>query len=86
MVKRVRSVTPYAMGLAFGMYVLSAFGGLLGMSVIEDITPFKHFEPGYIIQHGAYDLSLVFISLAAIVVSFIASYLLYTHRDIPAVS
>jgi ABC-2 type transport system permease protein len=45
MVKRVRSVTPYAMGLAFGMYVLSAFGGLLGMSVIEDITPFKHFEP-----------------------------------------
>jgi ABC-2 type transport system permease protein len=86
LVKRVRSVTPYAMGLAFVMYVLSAFGGLLGTSVIEDVTPFKHFDPAYIVQHRAWDLPLVFISLAVIVVSFAGSYLLYTRRDIPAVS
>lgn len=86
LVKRVRSVTPYAMGLAFGMYVLSAFGGLLGTSVIEDVTPFKYFDTNYIVQHGAYDLPLVFISLTVIIVSFVASYLLYTRRDIPAVS
>jgi len=86
LVKRVRSVTPYSMGLAFGMYVLSAFGGLLGTSVIEDITPFKHFDPNYIIQHSAYDMPLVFISLVVIIVSFAASYVLYTRRDIPAVS
>lgn len=86
LVKRVKSVTPYAMGLAFGMYVLSAFGGLLGTSVLEDITPFKHFDPNYIVQHGAYDLPLVSISLAVIVVSLVAGYVLYTRRDISAVS
>ena len=54
LVRRVRSVTPYAMALGFGMYVLSAFGDMLGHSVLEKIPPFTHFEPKYIIQHGAY--------------------------------
>jgi ABC-2 type transport system permease protein len=83
-VKRVRSVTPYAMALAFGMYVLSAFGDLLGEAVLEKITPFKHFDAGYIIQHQGYDLPLVLISVAAIVVSVVGSYVLYARRDIPS--
>lgn len=84
LVKRIRSVTPYAMGLAFGMYVLSAFGDLLGEVALEKITPFKHFDASYIIQHQGYDLPLVLISLAAIVVSLVGSYLLYARRDIPS--
>jgi ABC-2 type transport system permease protein len=83
LVKRIRSVTPYAMALAFGMYVLSAFGDMLGEAALEKITPFKHFDPGYIIQHAAYDLPLVLISVAVIVVSLVGSYVLYARRDIP---
>lgn len=85
LVKRIRSVTPYAMALGFGMYVLSVFGDLLGKSILETITPFKHFEPNYILQHGAWDLPLVMISVVVIVVSFVGSYLLYVRRDIPGV-
>jgi ABC-2 type transport system permease protein len=84
LVKRVRSVTPYAMALGFGMYVLSAFGDMLGESALEKITPFKHFEPNYIIQHTAYDLPLVLVSLVVIVISLAGSYLLYARRDIPS--
>ncbi len=82
LMKRVRSVTPYAMALGFGMYVLSAFGDLLGESVLEKITPFKHFDASYIIQHRAYDLPLVLVSIVVIVVSVVASYGLYVRRDI----
>ncbi len=85
LVKRIRSVTPYAMGLGFGMYVLRAFGDMLGESVLEKITPFQHFNPTYIVQHQAYDLPLVLISVAVIVVSLVGSYVLYTRRNIPAV-
>ncbi len=85
LVKRIRSVTPYAMALGFGMYVLSAFGDLLGESALEKISPFKHFEPNYIIHHEAYDLPLVLISVSAIVISLVGSYSLYTRRDIPGV-
>ncbi|NOZ73324.1 MAG: ABC transporter permease subunit [Chloroflexi bacterium] len=86
LVRRVRSVTPYAMGLAFGMYVLGAFGDMLGESMLEKITPFKHFDANYIIKHGNFDMPLVMVSVATIVISVIASYWLYIRRDIPSVS
>ncbi|MBN1581063.1 MAG: ABC transporter permease subunit [Anaerolineae bacterium] len=85
LVKRIRSVTPYAMALGFGMYVLSVFGDMLGESALEKITPFKHFDASYILQHGAYDVPLVLVSVVVIVISLVGSYLLYTRRDIPAV-
>ncbi len=85
LVKRIRSVTPYAMALGLGMYVLSAFDDLLGESILEKITPFTHFEPRYIVQHAAYDLPLVLFSLSVIVISLSASYMLYVRRDIPAI-
>ncbi len=85
LVRRIRSVTPYAMGLGFGMYVLSVFGDLLGESTLEYVTPFKHFDPNYIIQYAAYNRPLVLLSVAVIVVSLVGGYVLYARRDIPAV-
>jgi ABC-2 type transport system permease protein len=80
--KKVRSVTPLSMALAFGMYVISAFGGMLGDVKLELITPFKHFEPGYIITNATYDLPLVLISVSVIIISIAASYVLYAKRNI----
>jgi ABC-2 type transport system permease protein len=83
MVRRVRNVTPFSMALVFGLYILNAFGGMLGEESIELISPFKHFDPNYIIQNVGYD-PLVFVSIAITVVSLIGSYLLYARRNIPA--
>lgn len=84
LVKRIRSVTPYSMGLGLGMYVLSIFGDMLGENVLERLTPFKHFDPNYIIQQGSYDLPLVLLSVSVIAISLVGSYVLYRRRDIPA--
>jgi ABC-2 type transport system permease protein len=72
------------MALAFGLYVLSAFSGMLGDDKLEIITPFKHFDPNYIITNAAYD-PLVLISVAAILISVSGSYVLYIRRDIHSV-
>lgn len=82
LMKRVRSVTPLSMALAFGMYVLSAFGSMLGEDKLEIITPFKHFEPNYIIANAAYDTPLVLLSVSIIIISIAGSYLLYQRRNI----
>lgn len=82
LMKRVRSVTSVSMALAFGMYVLSAFGGMLGKDTLDLITPFKHFEPNYIITNAAYDTPLVLLSVSVIIISIVGSYLLYAKRDI----
>lgn len=86
LVKRVRSVTPYALGLGFGSYVLSAFSGVFGDVKLELITPFKHLDAAYIVQNGAYDMSLVLLNVVVTLVSLVAGYWLYIRRDIPAVS
>lgn len=86
LVKRVRSVTPYSLGLGFGTYVLNAFSGVFGDVKLEMITPFKHLDPTYIIQNNAYDTSLVLLNVGITLVALAASYWLYLHRDIPAVS
>jgi ABC-2 type transport system permease protein len=80
--KKVRSVTPLSMALAFGMYVINAFGNLAGKANLELISPFKHFEAGYIIQNSAYNMPLVLVSLSVIVVSLAGSYFLYAKRNI----
>jgi ABC-2 type transport system permease protein len=86
LVKRVRSVTPYGLGLGFGSYVLSAFSGVFGDVKLEYITPFKHLDAAYIVKNTAYNTPLVLLDVAVILVTILASYWLYTRRDIPAVS
>ncbi len=86
LVKRVRSVTPYSLGLSFGAYVLNAFAGVFGDVKLEYITPFKHLDPVYIVEHTAFDTPLILINLAVTLIALGVSYWLYIHRDIPAVS
>ncbi len=86
LVKRVRSVTPYALGLGFGAYVLNGFSGIFGDIALEMITPFKHLDAAYIVAHGAYDTPLVLLNAAVTLVSLAVSYWLYIRRDIPMVS
>ena len=84
LVKRIRNVTPYSMGLVFGLYMLNAFGGMIGEKSLEILSPFQHFAPSYIIKHAAWDMPLVMISVVIIIVSFVASYFLYARRNIAA--
>ena len=85
LMRKIRSVTPLSMGLAFGMYLLAAFEGMLGEDKLSYITPFKHFEANQITMNGAYDTPLVMISVSVIVLSLIGSYVLYQKRDIHSV-
>jgi len=83
LVKRVRNVTPFSMGLVFGLYILNIFGDMIGKKSLEVLSPFRHFNPNYIIQNAAYD-PLAWISVAAIVISVAGSYFLYNRRNIPS--
>ncbi len=86
LVKHIHNVTPYSLGLAFGAYVLNAFSGVFGDVKLEYITPFKHFDPNYVLQHHAFDTRLLLLNVGISLVSIVVSYLLYIRRDIHAVS
>ena len=81
LVKRVRSVTSFSMALVFGLYLLNAFGSMLGEKSLEIISPFKQFDPNYIIKNASYD-ALALISVVIILISIPSSYWLYSRRNI----
>lgn len=84
--KKIRSVTPWSLGLAFGTYVISAFSGILEDVKLEYLSLFKHFDPGQIIQDLHYNMPVVMLDVALIVVAIGASYWLYQKRDIASPS
>jgi ABC-2 type transport system permease protein len=86
LVRRVRSVTPYSLGLGFGMYVLNAFGSVLAQARLEYITPFKHMDPASIVRTLSLDTPLVLANVAVSAIAIVLSYWLYVRRDIQAVS
>ncbi len=84
--KKIRSVTPWSLGLAFGTYVISAFSGILGDAKLEYLSPFKHFDPGQIIQDLQYNTSLVILDVVLVIMAIGVSYWLYQKRDIASPS
>lgn len=85
-VRRMNSVTPWSLGLAFGTYVISAFSDVLGDVTLEYLSPFKHFDAGTIIRELQYDLPLVLLDVVLILVAVGLSYWLYQKRDISSPS
>ncbi|MFV1950313.1 MAG: ABC transporter permease subunit [Anaerolineales bacterium] len=82
LMKRVRSVISLSMALAFGMYILNVFGSMLGEDKLEIISPFRHFDPNYILANGNYDFPLFMVSVVVILAAVPLSFLLYQKRNI----
>lgn len=81
-VKKIPSVISYSMGLGFGMFILSSLGKMLSSKFLDVLSPYNHFDPGFILIDGTYDLIPTIISVSIIITSLIASYFLYLRRNI----
>jgi ABC-2 type transport system permease protein len=85
-VKKIKGVLSYAMGLAFGMYIIAATSSIIGEDRLSYITPFKHFEANAFVMEGKYDPVMIIISGTVMVVTVAASFFLYNRRNIKTVS
>jgi ABC-2 type transport system permease protein len=81
-VNKIRSVLSYSMALAFGTYMINAIRGILDSDLLGIFTPYYYFEPNYILEQSNLNGGMVAISLAIIVMSLVASYILYRKRNI----
>ncbi|MDD2521944.1 MAG: ABC transporter permease subunit [Anaerolineaceae bacterium] len=81
LLRKVRSVTPWSLGLAFGTYVLSVFSGVFEDLKMEYLSPFKHFDPGKITQSGL-DMRLIAIDIFVVLAVIALSFWLYQRRNI----
>lgn len=83
--QRIKSPTIFALGIALGFFVLGMLSGVIESDTLALLSPFKHFDPNYIMMHQGYDALPMAISLLAAAVFLAASFLLYTRRDVHSV-
>jgi len=82
MLRRIRSVLSFSLGLAFGTYILNTVRAIVGGKTLGYLSPFYHFDPAVILAQGKINIPMVSISLLIIICSLIATLVLYTRRDI----
>jgi ABC-2 type transport system permease protein len=85
--KKIKTVLPISLGVVFGFYFIGAFLVTDNSDKVERIfSPFKYFDVIYIIDNAGYEVFYMIIGAAIVVVSIVASYIIYNKKDIHAVS
>jgi len=85
--KKIKNVLPISLGFVFGFYFIGAFLVTDSSDKLERIlSPFKYFDVFYIIDNASYEAFYMIIAAVVVVVSIVASYIIYNKKDIHAVS
>lgn len=82
---KIKSIISVSLSIVFGFFILSMLQSVLGDEALRYITPFKYFDPGYIIANAGYDMTFVVLAILVIAVSVAVSYILYMKKDVHSV-
>ncbi|WFD10984.1 ABC transporter permease subunit [Tepidibacter hydrothermalis] len=82
---KIKSVLSISLATVFIFYFISFLSSTDSDDIIRYITPFKYFNPAYIIENSSYETTFIFISLIIVLVCIISSYVIYDKKDIHAV-
>ncbi|MDZ5471099.1 ABC transporter permease subunit (plasmid) [Bacillus sp. 31A1R] len=83
--RKVKAVLPISLGTVFAFFFIGMFGATTGDEKVRYMTPFKYFEPSYIIKNSTYEWSYIFIGLGFVLLAIGLSYYIYGKKDIQAV-
>ncbi|MFF3022282.1 ABC transporter permease subunit [Gottfriedia sp. NPDC057948] len=82
---KIKAVLSISLAIVFGFFVVGMVVATDESNAKRFLSPFKYFEPKYIIAHSKFESNFLFASIGIILVSIIVSYMIYKKRDIHAV-
>lgn len=82
---KIKSVVSISLSTVFVFFIINMFGSVIGEDKVRYITPFKYFDPQYIIKNSSYESQFIVVGLLFVIVSIFASYFVYLKKDIHAV-
>lgn len=83
---KLKNVLPISLGIIFGLYMIGALLATGEGDAVRYISPFRYFDPAYIIKHSSYEIPYLIVAAVLILVSVAVSYVVYSKKDIHAVS
>jgi len=83
---KLKSVLPISLGTVFGFYIIGAIIATGNEDGARYITPFKYFDIAYIKKNACYEVPYLITGAMIVIVAIVTSYIIYTKKDIHAVS
>lgn len=84
--KKLKSYLPVSLGVVFGFYFIGALIAVGDNADTRMLSPFKYFDPSYISKHAGYEVQYLIAGLIIVLAAVAASYIIYSKKDIHAVS
>jgi ABC-2 type transport system permease protein len=79
---KVKSVVSVSLPTVFGFYIIGALGDVVGNDEVRYVSPFRYFEPQYIIKNQALDSTYLLIAAAVVIVALVLGYAIFLKKDI----
>jgi len=83
---KLKTVLPLSLGTVFGLFFIGAFLATGDNDAARFISPFRYFNPAYIIQNSSFEAPYLFVGAVIVIISITISYIIYAKKDIHAVS
>jgi ABC-2 type transport system permease protein len=83
--RKIKSVLTVSLSTVFTFFIISMISSASGDGAKRYLSPFEYFDTAYIIEHSRYESSFLAVGMGIIVVAVMASYYVYTKKDIHAV-
>lgn len=83
---KIKSIISVSLPTVFTFFIIGALGAILGNDKVRYITPFKFYDPNYIISNGSYEMRFIVVELAFIAIAIALSYVIFIKKDIRAAS
>jgi ABC-2 type transport system permease protein len=83
---KIKSVIAVSLPVVFAFFIIGVIGSILDNEASRYVTPFKYYDPVYIVKHGAYEGRFIVIEIIFIIAAVSASYVIFAKKDIRAAS
>ncbi|QDQ02559.1 ABC transporter permease subunit [Lysinibacillus fusiformis] len=77
-----KSVLTVSLGTVFTFFIIGILISTSGDGIKRYLSPFKYFEPAYIIDNSSYEMSYVLVGIGIVMIALGTSYSIYIKKDI----
>ncbi|MHB1340659.1 MAG: ABC transporter permease subunit [Coriobacteriia bacterium] len=81
-IPKIKSVVAVSLPTVFAFYIIGAIGDVLENVELRWISPFRYFDPVYMISEGGLEAEYLLVVVAFVVVATAATYVIFAKRDI----
>jgi len=81
-IPKIKSVVAVSLPTVFAFYIIGAIGDVLENVELRWVSPFRYFDPAYMIGEGGLEAEYVLVVATFTLVAIAATYLIFAKRDI----